>query len=720
MTLSVKTKEAIKTALAMTIAYGVALEMGFAKPMWAGFAVAMVSLATVGQSLNKAALRMAGTLVGVAVALVLIALFAQSRWLFMAFLSIWLGGCTYMMGGKKHQYFWHVGGFVCTIICMDAGPDAVNAFNLAMARAEETGLGILVYSLVAVLLWPSRSRADFEATARALATSQHQLYHIYHAETRDAVQSSDPAPLWAQLSQAQTRFQQLLDASEAESYDVWEVRAQWRRFRDQAAALTQTLEQWRDGLSDAHALDLVSVLPNLPAFNAELEARFAQIDDMLAGQAPEREPAAVELTVEESALRAMSPFEKAALAVTRAQLQKHEALTHSMNECVRAISGYSGDDAAKDMTPSPTIGFTFDPERAAGTVRLMVTMWLAFLAWIYIDALPGGAGFLSMTCPFGMVLATTPQLPVSKLVKPAMTGVLVATLVYVFVMPQLSSFTGLAVLIFAMTFGMCYLYWKPQQMLGRAFGLAMFVAIAAISNEQSYSFLGPATTALMLPLIFALLALTAHVPFSPRHERAFLRLLGRFFASCEYLTANMGYQSDRADTWADRQRWAFHQAEVSRLPAKLAAWGAFLSPIVETPQPQLQALGASVQALAHRIGALALQRGSPQAQVLVDALLADVRAWRLAVQEIFRRLSQNVADAEREAMSIALAERIELLETRIVETINRSPQGRVSIQEGERFYQLLGAYRGVSQALIDYAENAGAINWTRWHEERFG
>jgi hypothetical protein len=117
---------------------------------------------------------------------------------------------------------------------------------------------------------------------------------------------------------------------------------------------------------------------------------------------------------------------------------------------------------------------------------------------------------------------------------------------------------------------------------------------------------------------------------------------------------------------------------------------------------------------------LALQRGSPQAQVLVDALLADVRAWRLAVQEIFRRLSQNVADAEREAMSIALAERIELLETRIVETINRSPQGRVSIQEGERFYQLLGAYRGVSQALIDYAENAGAINWTRWHEERFG
>ena len=56
MTLSTKTKESIKTALAMSISYGIALSMAWDRPYWAGFAVAFVSLASVGQSLNKAAL----------------------------------------------------------------------------------------------------------------------------------------------------------------------------------------------------------------------------------------------------------------------------------------------------------------------------------------------------------------------------------------------------------------------------------------------------------------------------------------------------------------------------------------------------------------------------------------------------------------------------------------------------------------------------------------
>jgi uncharacterized membrane protein YccC len=87
MVLTRKTKESLKTALAMTIAYGIALHMDWDKPYWAGFAVAMVSLATIGQSMNKAALRMLGTFLAILVAFVLIALFAQQRWLFILFLS---------------------------------------------------------------------------------------------------------------------------------------------------------------------------------------------------------------------------------------------------------------------------------------------------------------------------------------------------------------------------------------------------------------------------------------------------------------------------------------------------------------------------------------------------------------------------------------------------------------------------------------------------------
>ena len=62
--LSDRVKAATKTALAMVLAYGVALSMDWDNPDWAGFAVAFCSLSTVGESLNKGLLRLSGTLLG--------------------------------------------------------------------------------------------------------------------------------------------------------------------------------------------------------------------------------------------------------------------------------------------------------------------------------------------------------------------------------------------------------------------------------------------------------------------------------------------------------------------------------------------------------------------------------------------------------------------------------------------------------------------------------
>jgi len=134
--LSRKAKESIKVALAMSISYGISLSQDWDRPYWAGFAVAMVSLASIGQSMNKAALRMVGTLVAVVVSLTFIALFAQDRWAFILTVSVYAGFCCYMMSGSKHAYFWQVSCFVVLVICLDAGPDPVNAFNTAVLRAQ--------------------------------------------------------------------------------------------------------------------------------------------------------------------------------------------------------------------------------------------------------------------------------------------------------------------------------------------------------------------------------------------------------------------------------------------------------------------------------------------------------------------------------------------------------------------------------------------------------
>ena len=721
MILSRKAKESIKTALAMTITYGIALQMDWDKPIWAGFAVAFVSLATVGQSFNKAALRMFGTLVAVVVSFTFIALFAQERWLFMLFLAPWIGYCTYMMGGAKHQYFWHVCGFVSIIICMDAGPDSLNAFNIAMLRTQQTGLGILVYSLVSLFLWPSSSGADFDTSAGKLAATQHQLFQAYLGQMKNEDSGDEAQTLRTQMVQEQTQFVQLLDAAETDTYEVWEMRQQWRQFQRQSADFTGTMEGWHENFAELQVLDIQSLLPNLMTFGAELDKRFTQIERMLADKEPEHHPITIDLTLDEAGVLSLSHFHRAALAVTRTRLLHLEALTRSLFGTVSDIKGFGRADGVPDTAPQPRSGFVLDPDRFISSVRVMTTLWLAYLALIYVADLPGGAVFVSMAGALGMALAANPQLPVLMLSIPVTAGVLFSGVLYIFVMPQLSSFIGLGLLIFSVTFVICYLLAAPQQMLSRLFGLAMFVTIAAISNEQTYSFLSVSTTALMFVPLFLLLAITANIPFSARPELAFLRLLGRYFRSCEYLMFTTHWDPKQKKTRFERWKKTFYTYELSSLPTKLGGWARFINSkaLPGTSPQQIQAVLTSLQPLSYRMNELLKERGSPQAPFLVQELLLDVRAWRVKVQETFQRLAEEPDAGEIETFRAGLAEIIDHLEQRIAETLDKAAENQLSDRDGENFYRLLGAYRGVSEALVEYAGSADTIDWGPWREERF-
>jgi hypothetical protein len=292
---------------------------------------------------------------------------------------------------------------------------------------------------------------------------------------------------------------------------------------------------------------------------------------------------------------------------------------------------------------------------------------------------------------------------------------------YIFVMPRLSSFSELGPMIFAATFVICYLYHTPKQGLGRAFGLAMFVTIAGISNQQSYSFLSVADTALMFPLLFAVLGIAANIPFSARPEKAFQRLLGRFFRSCEHLMTTMPWHITTTPTRLERWRRTFHLHEVETLPRKLAAWGKALdtAAVPGTTPEQVQALTTNLQALTYRMQELMDARESPQARFLVGELLTDVRAWRLRVQEVFHAWAGGRTPAPADVLSERLTARLTQLERRIEETINKAPQGALSRDDRERLYRLLGAYRGLSEAGVEYARTAEGIEWDPWRESRF-
>ena len=721
MTLPTKFKESFKTALAMTIAYGIALSMDWDKPMWAGFAVAFISLATIGQSLNKGAMRMFGTLVAIAVALTLIALFPQQRWVFMVFLSIYVGFCAYMMAGPRHQYFWQVCGFVAVIVCMDAGPNPVDAFAIATERALQTGLGILVYSLVAFLLWPSNSHADFEASVRSLATTQRQLYAAYSGQMTRGGDSDAARDLRTQGVKQFMQFTQLLDATETETYEVWELRGLWRKYRSEVADLGETLERWRESFAEVSSLDLQALLPNLVAVEAEIELRLAEIERMLAGHSPERRPEAVEVAIDRSGVRDLSHFQRAAVAVTYGQLKHLESLTRTLFQTTSDIKGFGTLEVPPVESPQHRVRFVLDPERLLAANRVFTAMWIAYLLVIYVPAMPAGMTFVTMAAAMGIAVLTMPQLPVSKLVVPVCSSIVIAGILYVFVMPKLSSFLGLGTLLFVVTFSMCYVFAAPAQGLSRAFGIAIFVIVAGISNEQHYSFLAMANTALTFPMALLLFAIVAHIPVSPHPERSFLRLLRRFFRSCEYLTSTMRWDPERVPTpW---QRWLreFHLRELGRLPRTLKTWAPRIaaSSLHGAPPGQVDDLLARLSAIHFRMHELLAARSRAQAESLEKGLVEDIRAWRMAVQRTFSRLAREPSAGDADVFRAKLGEILKHLEHQVATVLDSARDEKFSVENAENFYRLLGAFRGMSEALINYTGSTSRIDWKRWREEPF-
>ena len=94
-----KFKEAIKTGLAFALVFGIAMQLGWMNPYWAGWAVAVIALPTAGESIRKGTLRVVGTIPGCLAALVIHALAPQDRWTLPA-AHVWLGILHHLPDGE--------------------------------------------------------------------------------------------------------------------------------------------------------------------------------------------------------------------------------------------------------------------------------------------------------------------------------------------------------------------------------------------------------------------------------------------------------------------------------------------------------------------------------------------------------------------------------------------------------------------------------------------
>ena len=722
MSTTTKFKEAVKTGLAFSLVFGIAMQLGWMNPYWAGWAVAVIALPSVGASIRKGTLRVLGTVPGCFAALVIQALAPQERWTFMLLTCTWMFFTSYMMVSRqKNSYFWVMAGYVCLMILLSDLDSSANMFESAVFRTVETVMGVVVYTLIAVFLWPLTNLGAIRKSGAGLATTLGEIYRLGRETMLDQpAPAADFHALNGKVATQLTQFGQVLQAEGSESYEVNQTRQLWERFQEMSSALLETTWRWHSGLVELDRIDVQAVFPELLVFFSELDARFAALPEWLAGRSPGDRPHPIRLETDPVALKRLSSFDRAAVEVARQEMLRLDAQTAALLECARELQSpeASGRKTKPILTPVVQERATrlpvpdWDHLRSAAFVA--ATTGVGFLIWIVFNP-PGHSGWFQLSGTIALLVALAPTLRASRLIPLVALSSAICLAIYVFVMPQLSSFLGLGTLLFICMFANCFFL----DGMARFFGSMAILNILQIQNEQVYSFYAMANVYLFLVMGFAFLFAMSYLLGSPRPEKVVFRLMDRFFGSARFLMSRVDPEQQRQTGW-ERWRIAFHRRQLRSIPAKLAAWSKAIdrSLFPENTPEQIQAMVTGVQVLVYRLEQF-LEAGSVcHTEPLSGELRDDIWAWRISLETIFGKWARNPEAESVAALKQRLETGLTRLEERIAEVVNRAGDDGNRV-EGKHFFRLLGGYRGVSEAALAYAAAAQTINWTHWREERF-
>lgn len=158
-----------KALAAAFLALGIAMRLDLPQPRTAMTTVFIVMQPQSGAILAKSFYRIGGTLVGLVATLVLIAVFAPQRELFLGALALWTGICT--AGAARNRNFRSYGfllaGYTAALIGIPAAQHPDGAFLSALTRAAEVALGVLCAGFVGALMLPQHASTQMRTTVRA-------------------------------------------------------------------------------------------------------------------------------------------------------------------------------------------------------------------------------------------------------------------------------------------------------------------------------------------------------------------------------------------------------------------------------------------------------------------------------------------------------------------------------------------------------------------------
>ena len=130
----------------MVVGYGLALRFDW-KASSVATTIIVLQTAALGSTLNKAMLRMAGTLAGAVVGLSLVTFLAHDRVLFILGMALVTGVCVWAMQKSSHGYAWMLVVLTSAIVGWPAATNPLNTFQTSVDRVTAVTVGVILSAL---------------------------------------------------------------------------------------------------------------------------------------------------------------------------------------------------------------------------------------------------------------------------------------------------------------------------------------------------------------------------------------------------------------------------------------------------------------------------------------------------------------------------------------------------------------------------------------------
>ncbi|WJS05816.1 FUSC family protein [Roseibium aggregatum] len=509
-------QDGIRTALAVVVTYGIALWMGWEEPIWGAYAVAVVSLPTIGLTVNKELERLAGTVIGVSVPLILAGLFFQERLLFSLTTAGFLGVCAWQMSFRRHGYAWYVAGMVSLVILAGQEVTSEDLFLRSVTRAYETGLGVIVYSLTALFVWPVRSGAALEKAAGQYFDT---LGDLIKNATRFTGASQD-APGTEQIDglfSAKNSLGKMLPAAQTDARLSEASKGGWsflfvslNRQISLAMRVTDLLGRLSSAFREGRA-------PECDAVVNALGDRFSRLAEALTSKSGFAAPAPLSFNLVPEGQQQLTEAELRDFTALSAVFVQLDEQCRAMFSVVATIKGQSELRFSGDLPEHLEADLPF--ERRGHIIQVVLAFLTAFWLWVYINP-PGGPSFPEMAGIFALILVLNPGLNLLRLIIPVCVVVLGAGLIYLLIMPSLTGFAELGTLLFITTFLVTVYMQAAKGMV-----LCALFSVLNISNDQIYSFEVVAISALVIVMSLAVNITFQDFPYPRQKEKRLQRCL---------------------------------------------------------------------------------------------------------------------------------------------------------------------------------------------------